>query len=174
VKRKWLFFGLTVGSIVAADIITKALAVHYLQFGQTVRPLGGLLVLTLTFNRGAAFSLDVGDASRWFFLATSIFALCAILVFYHRTDRNHRLQLASLALISSGAVGNLIDRIRWEHGVVDFIGPINLGVMFWPVFNVADSAITCGALLLAAALWRSDKHAETAVAPAPAGPQSTN
>ena len=99
------------------------------------------------------------------------FALCAILVFYHRTDRSHRLQLASLALISSGAVGNLIDRIRWEHGVVDFIGPINLGVMFWPVFNVADSAITCGALLLAAALWRSERSSEPAPAPEP---QRTN
>ncbi len=166
-KRKWLFFGLTTAGIVLLDLVTKALAVHYLRFGQTVRVLGGALALTLTFNRGAAFSLSVGEASRWFFLATSVFALAAILIFYHRTDRSHRLQLAALALISSGAVGNLIDRIRWEHGVVDFIGPINLGVMFWPVFNVADSAITCGALLLAAALWRSDRgseHRDTEVA----------
>lgn len=159
-KRKWLFFGLTMGVIVLLDLVTKALAVHYLRFGQTVHVLGGALVLTLTFNRGAAFSLSVGEASRWFFLATSVFALCAILVFYHRTDSSHRLQLAALTLISSGAVGNLIDRVRWAHGVVDFIGPINLGVMFWPVFNVADSAITCGALLLAAALWRSDRKVE--------------
>ncbi len=159
-QRKWLFFGLTVGVIVLLDVVTKALALHYLRFGETVRVLGGALALTLTFNRGAAFSLSVGDASRWFFLATSVLALAAILVFYHRTERTQRLQLAALALISSGAVGNLIDRVRWEHGVVDFIGPINLGVMFWPVFNVADSAITCGALLLAAALWRSERKAE--------------
>ena len=155
-QRKWLFFGLTMGAIVLLDMATKALALHYLRFGQTVRVLGGALALTLTFNRGAAFSLSVGDASRWFFLATSVFALIAILIFYHRTAATHRLQLAALALISSGAVGNLIDRVRWEHGVVDFIGPINLGVMFWPVFNVADSAITCGALLLGLALWRTD------------------
>ncbi len=159
-KRKWLFFGLTMSIIVLLDLVTKALAVHYLRFGQTVHVLGGALALTLTFNRGAAFSLSVGDASRWFFLATSLVALVLILVFYHRTDRSHRLQLAALTHISSGAVGNLIDRIRWEHGVVDFIGPINLGVMFWPVFNVADSAITCGALLLAAALWRTERRTE--------------
>lgn len=156
-KRKWEMFALLLGAIVAADIATKAMAVHYLRFGETLRVLGGMLPLTLTYNRGAAFSIHVGQASRWFFLATSVVALVAILVLYHRTDRSHRLQLAALALISSGAVGNLIDRIRWEHGVVDFIGPINLGVMLWPVFNVADSAITCGAVLLALALWRSDR-----------------
>lgn len=157
-NRKWQFFGLTMAAIVVADLVTKALAVRYLRFGETARVLGGLLPLTLTFNRGAAFSVSVGDASRWFFLATSLVALVAIVIFYHRTDPRHRLQLAALTLISSGAVGNLIDRIRWEHGVVDFIGPVNLGVMFWPVFNVADSAITCGALLLAWALWRSDSR----------------
>jgi signal peptidase II len=156
--RKWQFFGLTMGTIVLADLVTKALAVRYLEFGRTLRVFGGALPLTLTFNTGAAFSLNVGDASRWFFLATSLFALVAILVFYHRTPVGNRLQLIALALISSGAVGNLIDRIRWAHGVVDFIGPINLGVMLWPVFNVADSAITCGAVLLALALWRSDRR----------------
>lgn len=154
--RKWPVFGVTMALIVAADLYTKALAVRHLQFGQTLRVLGGSVPLTLTFNQGAVFSLNVGPASRWFFLTTSVIALVAMLVFYHRTDVRHRLQLTALTLISSGAVGNLIDRIRWEHGVVDFIGPINLGVMFWPVFNIADSAITCGALLLAAALWRSD------------------
>jgi signal peptidase II len=156
VKQKWQFFALTMTAIVVADLVTKAMAVRYLRFGET-RVLAGLVPLTLTFNRGAAFSISVGEASRWFFLVTSLLALAAILVFYHRTDPLHRMQRLALALISSGAVGNLIDRIRWEHGVVDFIGPINLGVMFWPVFNVADSAITCGALLLALALWRSDR-----------------
>ncbi len=160
-SRKWPVFGMMMALIVAADLYTKAMAVRHLQFGRTLRVLGGSLPLTLTFNQGAVFSLNVGSASRWFFLITSLIALAAMLVFYHRTDVRHRLQLAALALISSGAVGNLIDRIRWEHGVVDFIGPINLGVMFWPVFNIADSAITCGALLLAAALWRSER------APAP-------
>lgn len=163
-KRKWELFALLLSTIVAADILTKAVAVRYLRFGETLRVLGGAIPLTLTYNRGAAFSIHVGEASRWFFLATSIVALVAMLVLYHRTDRSHRLQLAALALISSGAVGNLIDRVRWEHGVVDFIGPIDLGLMLWPVFNVADSAITCGALLLALALWRTDH----ATAPEPA------
>lgn len=171
--RKWPVFAATMALIVAADLYTKAMAVRHLQFGRTLRVLGGSLPLTLTFNQGAVFSLNVGPASRWFFLTTSVIALAAMLVFYHRTDPRHRLQLAALALISSGAVGNLIDRVRWAHGVVDFIGPINLGVMFWPVFNVADSAITCGALLLAAALWRADRAPVPVPASASAPSQTT-
>ncbi|HEX9108294.1 MAG TPA: signal peptidase II, partial [Longimicrobiales bacterium] len=157
-NRKWPLFGLTMATIVVLDLVTKAWAVRTLEFGHTVALLG--VPMTLTFNTGAAFSLSVGDASRWFFLCTNTIALGAMLVFFHRTELTNKAQLVALTLLSSGAVGNIIDRIRWEHGVVDFIGPINLGVMFWPVFNLADSAITCGALLLAAALWRSDRHAE--------------
>jgi signal peptidase II len=156
-RRRWWFFGLTLALVVSADLVTKALAVRYLAFGETLRVLDGALPLTLTFNRGAAFSISVGAASRWFFLVTSLIELAVILYFYQRTERGHHLQLVALTLISAGAVGNLIDRIRWAQGVVDFIGPINLGVMLWPVFNVADSAITCGALLLALALWRGGR-----------------
>lgn len=153
-NRRWRLFGVTMAAIVALDLLTKALAVHYLEFGRTLWVLDGMLPLTLTFNTGAAFSLNVGAASRWFFLMTSVLELVVILYFYQRTERGNVMQLIALALISAGAVGNLIDRVRWAHGVVDFIGPINLGVMFWPVFNVADSAITCGAVLLVLALWR--------------------
>ncbi len=155
-NRKWPLFGLTMAAIVVLDLITKAWAVRTLEFGHTVALMG--VPMTLTFNTGAAFSLSVGDASRWFFLATNIVALGAMLVFFHRTEAGARLQMAALALLSSGAVGNIIDRVRWEHGVVDFIGPINLGFMFWPIFNVADSAITCGAVLLALSLWRAGKR----------------
>ncbi len=155
-NRKWPLFGLTMAAIVVLDLVTKAWAVRTLEIGHTVALVG--VPLTLTFNTGAAFSLNVGDASRWFFLCTNTIALGAMLVFFHRTEGAHKLQMAALTLLSSGAVGNIIDRVRWEHGVVDFIGPINLGFMFWPIFNVADSAITCGAVLLALSLWRTGKH----------------
>lgn len=162
-NRKWPLLALTMCTIVLLDLVTKAWAVRTLEFGRTEMLLG--FPVTLTFNTGAAFSLSVGEASRWFFLCTNIIALGAMLVFYHRTEAGHKLQMAALALLSSGAVGNIIDRVRWEHGVVDFIGPINLGFTFFPIFNVADSAITCGAVLLALSLWRPAKrqpHAETA------------
>jgi signal peptidase II len=63
-------------------------------------------------------------------------------------------RLSALSLVAAGAVGNLIDRVRWDRGVVDFIGPIDLGFMHWPIFNVADMAITVGATFLAYSLWR--------------------
>ena len=59
----------------------------------------------------------------------------------------------------SGAIGNLWDRVRWDRGVIDFIGPINLGFWDFPIFNVADMAITCGAVLLAISFWL-EEHME--------------
>jgi signal peptidase II len=56
----------------------------------------------------------------------------------------------------TGALGNLIDRVRWNKGVVDFIGPIDLGFMDWPIFNVADMAISCGAVALAISFWMEE------------------
>ena len=58
----------------------------------------------------------------------------------------------------SGAVGNLYDRVRWDRGVVDFLGPIDLGFWHFPIFNVADMAITCGAVLLAISFWLEEQE----------------
>ncbi len=58
----------------------------------------------------------------------------------------------------SGAVGNLYDRVRWDRGVVDFLGPIDLGLWDFPIFNVADMAITCGAVLLAISFWLEERE----------------
>ncbi|HIF38341.1 MAG TPA: signal peptidase II [Gemmatimonadetes bacterium] len=55
-------------------------------------------------------------------------------------------------------MGNLYDRIRWTRGVVDFIGPVDLGFMLWPIFNVADMAISCGAFLLAISFWKEENE----------------
>ena len=65
----------------------------------------------------------------------------------------------------SGAIGNLYDRVRWDRGVVDFIGPIDLGLWDFPIFNVADTAITCGAILLAISFWLEEHEAEGAAVP---------
>jgi signal peptidase II len=59
-------------------------------------------------------------------------------------------------LVGAGAIGNLIDRVRWNGGVVDFIGPFDIGSMQFPIFNIADMAITIGAVLLALSLLRED------------------
>ena len=62
----------------------------------------------------------------------------------------------------SGALGNLYDRVRWDRGVVDFLGPVDLGFWDFPIFNVADMAITCGAILLAISFYLEEKAMQTA------------
>jgi signal peptidase II len=75
-----------------------------------------------------------------------------------QSRRNDYLRLVSLSLVVAGAVGNLYDRVRWSRGVVDFIGPVNLGFAHFPIFNVADIAITCGAALLAISFWLEERQ----------------
>ncbi len=153
-------------TIVGVDIATKWWAQRALAHGRPVflleRWLGDGLPLTLTYNTGAAFSLHVGEASRWFFLIVSIVALALIAWMYAEARMGDTLRLVALALVASGAVGNLIDRVRWDRGVVDFIGPVNLGFMRWPIFNAADSAVTVGAVLLVLSLLLEDRSLKRA------------
>jgi signal peptidase II len=79
-----------------------------------------------------------------------------------KTEPGDRFRLFALSLVLAGAFGNLIDRVRWDRGVVDFIGPINLGFMDWPIFNVADMAISCGAVALAISFWMEESRLEEA------------
>lgn len=107
----------------------------------------GFFNLVLVFNKGAAFSFLSG-ASGWqtlFFLAIALGAAVAVSVLLLRAAGTRLFRLA-LALILGGALGNAIDRLRFGQ-VVDFLD-FHLGAWHWPAFNVADSAITVGALLL--------------------------
>lgn len=157
---KWLW--LTAG-VVLIDQLSKLIASTYLTLHQPVE-LVPLFNLTLMHNSGAAFSFlsDAGGWQRWFFALISIVVSVAIVAWLRRL-RHERLQAASLALILGGALGNLIDRLF--HGyVIDFIdvyypGANCLPMFFqwqregiaechWPAFNVADSAITVGVVLI--------------------------
>ena len=148
--------------VVIGDIVTKRLAVSKLDYAVPHQIVGDWLQFTLVYNSGAAFGTTVGDRSRWIFtlLAAVILVVLVRMAFHSRPDE--RWKLAALGLVSGGAVGNLVDRLRWTNGVVDFI---DVGVhahRFW-VFNVADSAVSVGAGLLVLILWvedrRSAKHA---------------
>jgi len=123
--------------------------------------------LTLVFNRGAAFSFLAGAAGwqRWFFTGLALIASVVILVLLRRTSPADRLTAGGLALILGGAVGNLVDRLRWGH-VVDFVD-LYLGSAHWPAFNIADSAICIGAGLLVWATWRAGRRAKQADPGAP-------
>ena len=80
------------------------------------------------------------------------------LVLLKQAARRDWLRLVSISMVVAGALGNLYDRVRWDRGVVDFIGPIDLGIMDWPIFNVADMSITCGAVLLAISFWEEERR----------------
>ena len=161
-KRKLTVLSVIIPSVLILDFVTKHWALTTLDGGNRMELLGGWIPLTLAFNRGAAFGISVGDDSRWFFIPVTILALVLLLVLLRQAERGDWLRLVSISMVVAGALGNLYDRVRWNRGVVDFIGPIDLGVMDWPIFNVADMSITCGAVLLAVSFWKEEQRERTA------------
>lgn len=151
-RPKYLVLGLVFPVIMALDLVTKRWALDALAL-ERGEAFGGLVPLTLAFNKGAAFGIRLGDDSRWFFVPVTIIALGLLATLFRQAADRDFLRIVSISLIVSGAVGNLWDRVRWDRGVVDFIGPIDLGFWDFPIFNVADMAITCGAILLAISFW---------------------
>lgn len=131
--------------MLAADQATKWLALEFLSHVPTVPIIPGIFHLTLVQNSGVAFGLFQGRG-LWITLGT-LLVLAGLFRTTLRTDRGRWAPLC-LALILGGAVGNLIDRMRFG-GVIDF-----LDFRIWPVFNLADSCITVGAALLAVNFWR--------------------
>jgi len=158
--------------ILLTDILTKRWALAALSGGERIDLFGGLVPLTLAFNKGAAFSIHFGDASRWIFLALTVVALWVLAALYRAAQPGDRLRIWAVSLIMAGALGNLVDRVRWNRGVVDFIGPIDLGFMLWPVFNVADMAITCGGVLLVISLWQEGREEKATARSPSAAPES--
>ena len=145
-------------TIVALDVVTKQLATQYLRPEHVPHLIVGNFVrFTLAFNPGAAFSMSVGDKSRYFFGGLAVVALVVLWWLYRTTKTADWVRVLALGLAWGGAAGNLIDRFRGPNGVVDFID-IGVGnIRFW-TFNVADSAVTIGALTLAFVLWREDRE----------------
>ena len=162
VKEKITVFATIVPSVLILDLVTKHWALTTLVGGIRVEIMGGFVPLTLAYNRGAAFGISLGDDSRWFFIPITILALTLLLVLLRQAGRRDWLRLCSISMVVAGALGNLYDRVRWDRGVVDFLGPIDLGFMDWPIFNVADMSITCGAVLLAISFWGEERRERAA------------
>jgi len=156
VRTKAVLVGLVVMIIMSLDLATKRWALQELSDGRSLEILGGLVPITLTFNRGAAFGLSIGDDPRFFFVPVTLLAIGFLLTLIWQSGPGEKVRILAAALVLAGALGNLYDRVRWDRGVVDFIGPIDLGFMDWPIFNVADSAITCGAILMGISFLRED------------------
>jgi len=157
VRVKLLFLGTILPAVLVADLVTKSWALRALAF-ERGELFGGLVPLTLAFNKGAAFGISVGDDSRWLFVPITFLALALLGVLFKQAEDRDFLRIAAISLVVSGAIGNLYDRIRWDRGVVDFLGPVDLGFWYFPIFNVADIAITCGAIMLAVSFWLEERQ----------------
>lgn len=151
-----LFIGI-LGTVVTLDVATKLVIQRTFRLYQQVDVIGDYVRLTYIHNPGAAFGIQLGAYSRIIFLVLSLIALIALAGMYWATPAKDRVRLASIALICGGAIGNLIDRVRSEAGVVDFLD-VGIADLRWPVFNVADIAVTTGAIFLALSLWREDQE----------------
>lgn len=149
--------------VVVADQVTKWAIVEWVALYERV-PLNSFINLTHQRNTGAAFSLlaNAGGWQRWFFIVlASVVSIVLVVWLWRIRNQGHAVLSAGLALVLGGAVGNLIDRIRFGY-VTDFI-QVWFGNWAFPSFNVADAAITVGAaLLIIDALFFSgrEEHAE--------------
>lgn len=169
--RTRLFWTL-VASVLGSDVITKMLAVERLgPRGTPHEVLGDAVRFTLVYNPGAAFGLHLGEHSRWIFIALTLGALGVLWRLLRDTREGDTARVTALGLVVGGAVGNLVDRIRSPLGVVDFID-VGIAQVRWPTFNIADMAVSTGAILLAWVLWLEDhppSPAASAVMPLRAG-----
>ena len=143
--RIWVIVGLVVAAI---DQFVKLIVVSRFEYGERVPVIPGFFDLTLWYNTGAAFSfLAHHDGwQRWFFIVIAVVATIVIFLLL-RSHWQHTMFAAGLALILGGALGNLMDRIRLGK-VVDFLLFYQPGSWTFPAFNLADSALTLGAVLL--------------------------
>lgn len=155
VLDRWGLYVGVVGLVLALDVTTKMIVQQSLPLYRPVPVWGEFFRLTYIFNPGAAFGLSLGPSSRYIFMALTVAVVILLFVWYKQADLEDWLRRLSLALVTGGAIGNLIDRIRSHRGVIDFLD-VGFGNVRWPVFNVADIAVTLGALLLALSMWRED------------------
>lgn len=158
--RKARWFWPVFATVLLADCSTKEWVETALAADPGPHPvLGDVFRVTLAYNPGAALNISLGPASRPILGAIALAALLILFRLYLKTPPGGAVRAVALGLLTGGALGNLLDRLRSSRGVVDFI---DLGVgelRFW-TFNLADVGVMSGVLLLAAVLWREDGRRE--------------
>ncbi|QBY03417.1 lipoprotein signal peptidase [Thalassotalea sp. HSM 43] len=154
---RWLWLALI---MLIVDQASKQLVVATMDYRQSIAVMP-LFNLTYVHNPGAAFSFlaDQGGWQRWFF--TAIAAVMSILLIFwmSKTPKHHKMIAIAFALILSGAVGNLIDRVMYGY-VIDFLD-FYIGNSHWPAFNIADSAIFVGAALMIIDAFKNDDKSKS-------------
>jgi len=151
VKKNLIIFIACAASVIAIDQLTKAVITEKLFMYGTHKVIDGFFNLVYVMNPGAAFGFlsRTPELFRYsFFIGITVLAMLLIIYYLVKSENEKAIITLSLALIFGGAVGNLIDRIRFG-AVVDFLD-FYIGNWHWPAFNAADSAITVGAALM---LW---------------------
>lgn len=150
-------------TITVADFITKQIAEGRLQRGQPVEVLGEVVRFTLGYNTGIAFGMSLGSSSRLMLIVVTLVTMALIYWLFRAVDERHRVQIIAFGSIMGGAAGNLLDRAFGNYGVIDFID-VGIGdTRFW-TFNIADAAITIGAILLILGSMFEHKAEKTAPA----------
>ena len=141
--------------VIVFDQVSKWLMVSRLSLYETIIVMP-YFNLTMAHNEGAAFSFlaQAGGWQRWFFIWLALIISVVLFVWLAKLKPTEKLEAISLSLILGGALGNVIDRISYGY-VIDFID-LYIGHNHWPVFNIADSAICIGAILLVADSFKSE------------------
>ena len=141
----WLILSII---LIGLDQWTKNMAIANLQMGESVPFIAGFWDWTLAHNAGAAFSFlaNSGEWAHWFFIIMKISVSVVLMFLLSKMPRNNWRDALPYALIIAGALGNLVDRFRYGY-VIDFI-EWYYKTFSWPVFNIADSCIVAGAVLL--------------------------
>ncbi len=153
--NRYAIISLIAAATAIADQISKALVFTTIPLHTEIPVISGLFSLVHVRNRGAAFGfLNRHDISWqfWLFLAATLIAGCVIITLARNARPKEYAFFTALGLIFGGAVGNLIDRVRYR-AVIDFLD-FYWGDWHWPAFNVADIAICCGAILAILVSWR--------------------
>ncbi|HHW45099.1 MAG TPA: signal peptidase II [Desulfotomaculum sp.] len=145
-----MFFWVTALAALVVDQVSKELIQRWMWEGESIAVIPHVFHITYIRNPGAAFGLF--PYRTGFFVAVTLLVAAAVVVAHLRLSPARHLMRISLGLVLGGAVGNLIDRLRFGL-VVDF-----LDFRIWPVFNLADTAIVIGAFLLVLAVWRDDRE----------------
>jgi signal peptidase II len=161
-KNKYLWVGSIIGTILVLDQVTKYFVQKHLRLYEVITVIPGFFNLTHVRNKGAAFgilSTMPGMGRSIFFITATTIAIIVIGALLRKTEE--RILIGAFSLIIAGAVGNVIDRIRYGE-VVDFI-QWYVKSWYWPSFNVADSAITLGVALLAIDMLFRKEQKEQAV-----------
>lgn len=155
---RWLWLSLLV---IVLDLGFKAWASMALEYGRPVE-VTPFFNLTLLYNTGAAFSFlaEHDGWQRWFFAVVAVVAVTGLTIWLARLDRRERLNQVSIALIIGGAIGNLFDRLVHGH-VIDYLS-FHWQQWYYPAFNLADAAITLGAIGIIVESFRAGKRESAA------------